>query len=115
MREIVIALAHGPCPPVFDHWFAMRLASGEFGLVRFLNAPGETGDGERSQAAAALLRPAIAAADVILLEENEASIGSTRQIDELWRALHPEEAAGEGPAVQSAAEAARPAMRAYSP
>jgi hypothetical protein len=89
LREIVVDLAQAPCPPDVDHWFSVRLSDDSFDLLRLHSAPGDAGDGQRLEASPALLRESIEKADVILLEENEATIRSLVQVDRLWRALRP--------------------------
>ncbi|WP_159726685.1 alginate O-acetyltransferase [Methylosinus sp. Ce-a6] len=89
MREIIVALAAAPCPPQIDYWFSMRLANDDFDLIRYRTEPGETGNGERRPADLSELRASAEAADAILLEENEANIGTLSQVENLWRALHP--------------------------
>ncbi|MBG0810944.1 alginate O-acetyltransferase [Methylosinus sp. H3A] len=93
VREIIVALAQAPCPPQIDYWFSMRLANDDFDLVRYHTEPGETGNGERRPADLAELRASAQEADAILLEENEANIGTLSQVENLWRALHPAEVA----------------------
>ncbi|PWB93654.1 alginate O-acetyltransferase AlgX-related protein [Methylosinus sporium] len=93
VREIIVSLAAAPCPPQIDYWFSMRLANDDFDLVRYHTAPGETGNGERRPADLAKLRASAEEADAILLEENEANIGTLSQVENLWRALHPAEVA----------------------
>lgn len=89
VREIIVSLAQAPCPPEIDYWFSMRLANDDFDLVRYHTEPGETGNGERRPADLSQLRASAEAADAILLEENEANIGTLSQVENLWRALHP--------------------------
>ena len=93
VREIIVSLAQAPCPPQIDYWFSMRLANDDFDLVRYHTEPGETGNGERRPADLAELRASAQEADAILLEENEANIGTLSQVENLWRALHPAEVA----------------------
>ncbi|WP_166141941.1 alginate O-acetyltransferase [Methylosinus sp. RM1] len=93
VREIIVSLAQAPCPPQIDYWFSMRLANEDFDLVRYHTAPGETGNGERRPADLTELRASAEEADAILLEENEANIGTLSQVENLWRALHPAEVA----------------------
>jgi hypothetical protein len=91
VREIIVALAQAAaCPPQIDYWFSMRLENDSFDLVRYRTTPGETGNGERRVANLAELRASAEEADAILLEENEATILSLSQVENLWRALHPE-------------------------
>jgi len=93
VREIIVALAQAPCPPQIDYWFSMRLANDDFDLVRYHTEPGDIGNGERRPADLAELRASAQEADAILLEENEANIGTLSQVENLWRALHPAEVA----------------------
>lgn len=88
VREIIVALAQAACPPEIDYWFSMRMENESFDLVRYRTAPGEVGNGERRPASVAELRASLASADVVLLEENEATILSLSQVANLWQALH---------------------------
>jgi len=86
LREIVIAAAAAACPPQIDHWFSMR-ADGVFRSVRYRTGPGDIGNGEKLPVDPALLRAAIAAADAVLLEENESNIAAMPQVGALATAL----------------------------
>lgn len=88
MREIIVALAHAACPPEVDYWFSMRMENESFDLVRYRTMPGDVSNGERMPATASELQAALAQADVVLLEENEASIMKISQVFNLWQALH---------------------------
>lgn len=87
VREIIVALAYAACPPEVDYWFSRRMENDSFDLVRYHTGPGETGIGERRPATPAELKASILSADVILLEENEATILSLSQVFNLWQAL----------------------------
>jgi alginate O-acetyltransferase complex protein AlgJ len=83
LREINIAFAQAPCPPEIDYWFYMRTESNDFDLVRFHNSPGDVSNGERMQGGLEALGASVARADIVLLEENESTISTMKQVRNL--------------------------------
>ncbi|HXY57939.1 MAG TPA: alginate O-acetyltransferase [Methylocystis sp.] len=86
LREIIIAAAQAPCPPIIEHWFYAQNDEGGVGLLRFKTQPGETGNGERLVSDLALLPQSLLEADAILLEENEHNVMELNSVGNLYDA-----------------------------
>jgi len=88
VHEILAASTQAPCPPQVDYWFYMRTEENGVELGHFRRAPGDPSNGERQSAEASALDENLRGADLIVLEENESSIATMKQIGHLreaWR------------------------------
>jgi hypothetical protein len=87
LHEVLAAATLAPCPPQIDYWFYMRTEDNSVELGHYRRAPGDASNGERLPATTEELDENLAAADFILLEENESSIATTKQVGHLAEAL----------------------------
>jgi len=87
LHEVLAAATLAPCPPQIDYWFYMRTEDNNIELGHYRRAPGDASNGERLPATREELDENLAGADVILLEENESSIATTKQVGHLVEAL----------------------------
>lgn len=87
LHQVLAAATLAPCPPQIDYWFYMRTADNGIELGHYRRAPGDASNGERLPATPDELDENLAGADVILLEENEAGISTTKQVTHLVEAL----------------------------
>lgn len=86
LHELLMAAAQAPCPPESDYWFHMRTSVDGVELGHFLRAPGDPMLGERKPATTEALDDNLRNADLIVLEENEFAIGTTRQFQRMLEA-----------------------------
>ncbi|MBM3642659.1 MAG: alginate O-acetyltransferase, partial [Alphaproteobacteria bacterium] len=87
LHKALAAATLAPCPPQIDYWFYMRTEDNTIELGHYRRAPGDASNGERLPATSEELDENLAGADVILLEENESSIATTKQVHHLAEAL----------------------------
>ncbi|MGD9542809.1 MAG: alginate O-acetyltransferase [Methylocystis sp.] len=87
LHEALAAATLAPCPPQIDYWFYMRTEDNNIELGHYRRAPGDASNGERLRATSDELDENLARADFILLEENESSIATTKQVGHLLEAL----------------------------
>ncbi|MBG0797956.1 alginate O-acetyltransferase [Methylocystis sp. L43] len=87
LHEVLAAATLAPCPPQIDYWFYMRTEDNSVELGHYRRAPGDASNGERLPATTEELDENLAGADFILLEENESSIATTKQVGHLAEAL----------------------------
>ena len=106
LEELILIADEAACPPLIDYWFYMRNDdTGEVQLAHYFRKPGEPRLGARLAADLAQLPESFAAADAVVLEENEATVGKTKQIENLLaaaRARGPEPRAAPPQAPQAA-------------
>jgi hypothetical protein len=97
LHEIAVVATLAPCPPAMDYWFYMRTEDNGVELGHYHRPPGETGNGARESADLAALEDNVRDADAVILEENEATLGETKQVGHLLavaRARRPVQPAG---------------------
>jgi hypothetical protein len=87
LHQVLAAATLTPCPPQIDYWFYMRTADNTIELGHYRRAPGDSSNGERLKATSEELDENLAGADIVLLEENEAGIATTKQVTHLVEAL----------------------------
>lgn len=87
LHQILAAATLAPCPPQIDYWFYMRMEDNRIELGHYRRAPGDASNGERLSAALGELDENLVGADLILLEENESNIGTTKQVGHLADAI----------------------------
>ncbi|MGJ0425549.1 alginate O-acetyltransferase AlgX-related protein [Methylocystis sp.] len=87
LHQVLAAATLAPCPPQIDYWFYMRTEDDTIELGHYRRAPGDASNGERLAATSEELDENLAGADVVLLEENEAGIATTKQVGHLAEAL----------------------------
>lgn len=87
LHEINILWEHAACAPSVDHWFYFKRGDG-FGIWRFEIPSGDTSVGLGRQAPdnPADIPASIGRADIVLLEENESSISTMKQVGDLYDA-----------------------------
>ncbi len=83
VHQVLAAATLAPCPPQIDYWFYMRTEDNSVELGHYRRAPGDASNGERLSAAFEELDENLAGADFILLEENESSIATMKQVGHL--------------------------------
>ncbi len=86
LNQILIAATQAPCPPDIDYWFYMRTENLSVELGHFRRPPGDVSKGQRQSTDAGTLAENIRAADLVILEENEANISFTSQVTDLRKA-----------------------------
>ncbi len=86
VHQVLAAATLAPCPPQIDYWFYMRTEDNGVELGHYRRAPGDASNGERRSAAFDELDENLAGADFILLEENESSIATMKQVGHLSEA-----------------------------
>ncbi len=88
LQQLIPLAGQAPCPPEIDYWFYMlNHDSGSIQLARHFIKPGDAGFGPRLATNLAQLPSSVLAADAIVLEENESTIGETLQIHNLLSAI----------------------------
>ncbi|TLG74054.1 alginate O-acetyltransferase [Methylocystis sp. B8] len=87
LHQVLAAATLAPCPPQIDYWFYMRTEDNGIELGHYRRARGDASNGERLPATSEELDENLAGADFILLEENESSIATTKQVKHLAEAL----------------------------
>ncbi|MGD9541145.1 alginate O-acetyltransferase AlgX-related protein [Methylocystis sp.] len=87
LHQVLAAATLAPCPPQIDYWFYMRTEDNGIELGHYRRAPGDASNGERLKATSEELDENLAGSDIILLEENEAGVATTKQVGHLVEAL----------------------------
>lgn len=87
VHEVLAAATQAPCPPRIDYWFYMRTEDNGVELGHFRRAPGDASNGERLSGEPAALDENLLDTDIVLLEENESNIATTKQVGHLLEAV----------------------------
>lgn len=87
LREINVNLSNSACPPRIEYWFYMRIRPRVYELRRFRSAPGDESNGDVMPVSDSAFKEELRGADMVILEENEREIATTRQIGDTLAAI----------------------------
>jgi alginate O-acetyltransferase complex protein AlgJ len=83
LHHILVSTTYAACPPRIDYWFYMRTENNGVELGHYRRAPGEVSNGARVASDLTVLAENLREAEIVVLEENEANLGTTEQVGHL--------------------------------